>query len=279
MFSGTRNTLNGATGSGTTEGGPERPGPEGVTDKLAAIRRCLAVYHSAAAGIAGNFVLTVIENTGKVRAQHFAVGDVDAMAAEALARGQNANVYFAPALLRKNLPRGQRGAFGDIVVVLGLVIDDDGDTGKKAVLPPGVDPSIVVTTCQVPTVNRHLHFVFKRPLPPAEAKGLAELLHRKCGGDHGTKDVAHVWRLPETMNHPNAAKMARGRAEPQPIELTGGTFEPIDPDDLRQTLESYRTLGHSPAQQKVKAPVAMDLRVIRRTATRSFHACRTGCDN
>jgi hypothetical protein len=25
-------------------------------------------------------------------------------------------------------------------------------------------------------------------------------LNRKCGGDHGTRDVAHVWRLPGTMS-------------------------------------------------------------------------------
>jgi hypothetical protein len=238
---------NGATGGRATEGGPERPGPEDVGDKLAAVRKCLAAYHTAAARTAGDFVLTVIENTGRVRTQHFAVGDVDAMAAEALARGNNANVYFAPALLRKDLPRGQRGATGDIVVVLGLVIDDDGDTGKRAVLPPGIEPSIVVTTCQIPCVNRHLHLLFKRPLLPAEAKALAELLHRKCGGDSGTKDVAHVWRLPQTMNYPNAAKIARGRpAEPQSIELTGGSFELIDPDELRQTLEALPDLRSQP---------------------------------
>src|SRR5262249_31720466 len=102
-------------------------------------------------------------------------------------------------------------------------------------------------------VNRHLHFVFKRPLLPDEAKALAELLHRKCGGDHGTKDVAHIWRLPETMNHPNATKIARGRpAGPQPIKLTGGTFEPIDPDDLRQILETLPDLRLQPRTTKGK---------------------------
>ena len=132
-----------------------------------------------------------------------------------------------------------RGTANDIVAVHGLVIDDDGDTGKRAVLPPGFAPTIEVTTCTQPVVNRHLHFVFKRSLTPQEAKVLAELLHRKCGGDHGTKDIAHVWRLPQTLNHPNSTKLARGRpAEPQPVEVSGGTFEPVDPDELQRALDA-----------------------------------------
>jgi putative DNA primase/helicase len=221
----------------------ERLEPETASDKYAAIRGCLQLYHSAAAGIDGVFVLTIIDHTGKALVQQFAVGDVDAMAAEALARGQNANVYLAPALLRKDLSRGKRGALGDIVIVLSFVVDDDGDKRRNAVLPPGIDPSIVVTTSRIPCVNRQFHFILKRPLPPAEAKALAELLHRKCGGDNGTKDVVHVWRLPQTLNHPNAAKISRGRpAEPQAVELTGGTFQPVDPDELQRALESMPDL-------------------------------------
>jgi hypothetical protein len=71
-------------------------------------------------------------------------------------------VYFAPAVLRKDLPRGSRGGLDDIVAVLGAVIDDDGDTGKRAVLPQRVEPSIELTTCVKPSVNRRVHFVFKR---------------------------------------------------------------------------------------------------------------------
>jgi hypothetical protein len=129
----------------------------------------------------------VIDQKGKVAIQQFRVGDVDGMAVEALARGQNGDVYFAPAVLGNDLRRGQRGAFDDIVRVLGLVIDDDADTGKRAILPQGIDPSIVLTTCRRPCVNRHLHFVFNRSPPPTDAKALSELLHRKCGGDNGNK--------------------------------------------------------------------------------------------
>jgi Protein of unknown function (DUF3631) len=211
-------------------------GSSTAADDVTPITDCLRLYHETAAGADGVFVLTIIDPmTGKVRPQQFAIGDVDSMAKEAVARSAYGNVYFAPTLLRRDLPQGKRGEFKDITVVLGLAIDDDGDTGKRAILPPTIRPSIEVTTCQRPTVNRQPHFVFSRPLPPNEAGALAELLHRKCGGDHGTKDVAHVWRLPKTLNFPNAAKIARGRpSEPQPVDLTGGS---IDPDELRRALE------------------------------------------
>ncbi len=213
--------------------------PGAAFDEPAAIRDCLQLYHDVAAGVAGVLVLTVIDTSGTVRPQQFAIGDVDGMAAEALARGQAANVYFAPATLRRDLSHNSRGTANDIVAVLGLVIDDDCDTGKRAILPPGIGPTIEVTTSTQPAANRHYHFVFTRPLSPQDAKALAALLHRKCGGDHGTKDIAHVWRLPQTLNHPNAAKLARGRpAEPQSVEVTGGTFEPVDPDELRRILEA-----------------------------------------
>jgi len=210
----------------------------------ASARACLQLYHKAAAGCDGIFMLTTIDpKTGKVRPRQFAIGDVEGMAAEAVALGGHSNVYFSTVVLRRDLSRGARGTANDIVAVLGLPIDDDVDTGRPAILPRGIKPSIQISTSTGPHPNQHLHFVFTRPLPLGEAKTLAELLHRKCGGDHGTKDVAHVWRLPQTWNHPNTAKIARGRpAEPQSVELTGGSLEPIDPDVLGRALEAMPDL-------------------------------------
>ena len=109
----------------------------------------------------------------------------------------------------------------------------------SAVLPLDIGASIEITTSTNPTVNRHIHYVFTRPLAPDEAKSLTELLHRKCGGDHGTRDIVHVWRVPQTLNHPDARKIARGRSvEPQPVELTGGTLRRVHPEDLRRALEA-----------------------------------------
>ena len=206
----------------------------------------LQLYHNAAQSTPGVLVLTPIVEGKKPRPQKFSIGDVEGMAAEATARGEHANVYFAPAVLRQDLPIGQRGKAEDIVAQLGLVIDDDPDTGKPAVLPP-IEPSAVVETSPG---NRHIHFVFTRPLPPAEAELLARLLHSKCGGDSGTADVAHVWRIPDTLNIPTATKIKRGRSkDPQPVTLTeDGTLRPVDPDELRRVLDAMPDL--KPADPK-----------------------------
>jgi hypothetical protein len=209
-------------------------------DGLDALRAVLSLYRDAAVGLKGYFVLTIIDaRTNKALPQRFAPRDVDGMAAEAAARAGAANVYFAPAVLKKSLAAGARGGLDDIVVVLGLVIDDDGDTGKRAVLPPITKSSLEITTCWVPFVNRQHHFVFTKPLTVVAASKLAELLHRKCGGDYGTADPDHVWRLPQTRNHPNAKKINERRRppEPQDVTLTGGSFQRIDPDAFRRELE------------------------------------------
>ena len=59
---------------------------------------------------------------------------------------------------------------------------------------------------------------------------LADLAKRKCGGDSGVKDIDHVWRVPSTFNHPNKAKLARGRPkEPQAVELIDGSMRLVIP--------------------------------------------------
>jgi Family of unknown function (DUF5906)/RepB DNA-primase from phage plasmid len=207
---------------------------------LDSARDLLRLYHDAADGRDG--VLMLVPIADKARPQKFRIGDVEGMATEAVTRGTTSNVYFAPALIRRDIQNGKRGKATDIVAQLGLVIDDDLDTGKAAILP-SIEPTAIVETCRVPAINRHIHYAFTRALPPAEAAALAELLYRKCGGDTGTKDTAHVWRVPGTLNYPTEAKIKRGRpAEPQPVMLIGGTMEAVDPDDLRRALESMPDL-------------------------------------
>ncbi len=213
--------------------------------------RLLSLYHETAAGVKDAvFVLTCITPAktkgaaSTVSPQRFRIGDVTAMAAEAKARGQHSNVYFSPALMRKDLPRGSRGEEKDIVAVPAVVIEEDADTGKLVTLPAGVAPSFVVMSSSKPTLNRHFHFVFDKPLPPDAAKELAALASRKCGGDHGGKDITHVWRVPETLNFPNWQKIERGRPEtPQMVELIdGGTGEPVSAEALRAALQAMPDL-------------------------------------
>jgi hypothetical protein len=159
----------------------------------------LQLYHEAGQGIDGVFkVLSIDPGTGHVAVHQFGVGDVDAMATEVLRLAASRNVYFSPALMRRDLDPCKRGGKQDIVAVVGVVIDDDRDTGRACVLPSGVDPSVIVVTSSMPEVNRHVHFVLSQPLFAMEAAPFAHLLHRKCGGDAGTRDICHVWRLPGT---------------------------------------------------------------------------------
>jgi AAA domain len=213
--------------------------------------KLLAKYHSVAVGAEGVLVLSVIDTAGKTRPQKFAIGEAQIMADEGMARGQAANAYFGPAIMRRDLAHDERGGKEDVIGITGLVIDADADTGKSVVLPPGIEPTFIVTTCRVPAVNRHIHFVFTRLLTPQEGSVLAALLHQKCGGDHGTKDIAHVWRLPGTKNIPGDTKLRRGRPkEPQAVELAGGSGEAVDPDALRKVLmampdhPSHRSMGN-----------------------------------
>ena len=49
-------------------------------------------------------------------------------------------------------------------------------------------------------------------LPTANAKAIAVPLGDALGGDKGSKDVSHIWRIPGTLNWPGATKLARGRS-------------------------------------------------------------------
>ena len=180
----------------------------------------LGLYHKVAAGASGAFVLAHIapattKEAGErpLHVQRFRINDAEGMAAEARSRGACENVYFGPALMRTDLAKGKRGKEGDITAVLAIVLEEDGDTGKLVTPPCGITPTFEIETSHTPTLNRHFHFVFDQPLSPQDAKALAILAHRKCGGDSGGKDISHVWRVPETLNFPDWRKLARGRPE------------------------------------------------------------------
>ena len=127
----------------------------------------------------------------------------------------HANVYIPLHLVRKGLDRGKRGKKSDIVATLGLAADIDTDKGFVGAVP--LKPSLELETS---TGNRQPFFLLERAISPAEATQLAEALHAFTGGDGGTKDIDHIWRVPGTLNWPNAVKVARGRSlVPQPVRV------------------------------------------------------------
>ena len=191
----------------------------------------LMLYHRTAEGVNGVLMLGTVnpveekpEKKAPYRTQRFKIGDADGMAKEAVGRAGSANVYFAPAVIKPDLKKGARGKKKDIVAVLGFAADDDRDNDKPAVMPP-IAPSAIVQTCETPTVNRHPHWVLSRPLTLEEAEPIADLMKCKVGGDSGTGDLAHVWRVPGTRNHPNKTKLDRGRPEGAAARKTGGRHD------------------------------------------------------
>lgn len=209
-----------------------------------AIELVLARYHESARGRPGLFILSHVEPqkskaTKKPRLHplRFGIGDHDAMADEARRRAIHSNIYFGPALMRPDISRGSRGKKTDITAVLSLVLEEDGDTDKLVTMPPGIDPTFEIATSNNPTLNRHFHFLYDEPLSPKEALELAELAYRKCGGDSCGKDIAHIWRLPNTLNHPCYRKIERGRPPgSQAVKLIGGTGKPVSVKHLRAAL-------------------------------------------
>ena len=196
-----------------------------------AIRAHVSMLHKLARGVDGELVLAVYgedpaefdPRTGKPgkpvhrHVERFQIGDVDGMTAAAMRFSgvPHANVYTPLHVVRCGLGAGQRGQVVDLVAVLGLVADMDADTGHSGEMP--IDPSMIVETSPG---NLQPITLFDRPVVPADAKPLAECLKAATGSDHGTGDIGHVWRMPGTLNWPNAKKLARGRdASPAPVKV------------------------------------------------------------
>lgn len=186
------------------------------------VRDHVEMLHRLAAGIDGVLVVSAFNASltdDKGIITHHRIGDVDGMVAaiEAHDDTPHMNSYCGLQVMRRGLPRGARGGEKDIVAVLGLVADMDADTGRGAGEYP-VAPNYVVETSPG---NAQPFWLFDRPVVPDVAKAMAKGLKAVTGSDHGTADVAHVWRIPGTKNWPNQKKLERGRS-PVPFDVTVG---------------------------------------------------------
>ena len=102
-----------------------------------------------------------------------------------------------------------------MVAILAAVPDLDGDKGVKTELP--VEAPYIVESSPG---NFQPVYIFERPLAPADAKPALTALCDFVGGDSGTKDCSHVWRIPGTLNIPTKSKLARGRSSvPAPVSI------------------------------------------------------------
>lgn len=211
--------------------------PIATFDNLA-IGKHVELLHHLAKGRDGVFVVSVFNEDSPGIITHHRVGEVtdmiDAICAQSAAPG--ANVYCGLQLMRSDLPRGKRGSKSDIVAVLGLVADMDADTGKVGIMP--VTPSFVIETSPG---NTQPVILFDQAIAPDKAETLAKALQRATDSDSGTGDIAHVWRIPGTLNYPNVAKIARGR-RPEPVAVvlqTAFVGEVYSEEKLAEILLPY----------------------------------------
>jgi predicted P-loop ATPase len=227
------------------------------------VEQHLALLHdlARASGATGKLVLFAVgENpqTGrkvKPLVQHFAIGDVSVMADAAVAYAQQAhvNVYAPWAVFRNDLAHGAKGDEQQVVATLALVADLDNDKQLElpiAALP--IEPSYMIESSRG---NFQPVFPFSRALANGEAKALAISLSDFIGGDAGTKDLSHVWRVPGTLNWPNKKKVQRGRSlEPQPVRVAKPfTGMLIDPATLKVALASGKPNGKAKGKAQGKA--------------------------
>lgn len=250
------------------------------------IRDHVEMLHRLAHGVAGVLVVSVFNASlpsDKGVITHHRIGDVDDMVAaiEAHSGTPGANAYVGLQVMRRGLPRGARGTEKDIIAVLGLVADVDADTGKDAGEYP-LPPNMVLETSPG---NRQPFWMFDRPVAPAIAKAIARGLKAATGADHGTVDVTHVWRVPGTLNWPNATKLARGRS-PDPatvnvVEPWDGTL--TDPTALALAVSAHASspeaepvnLGDLPDVDGVEvSPEAARILGANDVGDRSAHAAR-----
>ncbi|WP_312942366.1 AAA family ATPase [Agrobacterium pusense] len=232
-----------------------------------AVREHVGMLHHLANGLSGKFVVSTFfaNPAGEDKAggviSHHSVGDVDGTVDAVMAHAEtpNANTYICPNLMRPTLERGKKGGESDVVAVLALVADMDDDTGRSGTMP--VDPNYVVESSPG---NFQCFLLLDTPLSAADAKPLARSLKVAANADHCTVDMAHVWRVPGTLNWPNAKKLARGRhSDPAPVniaELWNG--EVTNVENLRIALQAWSATETSTSSMTIgELPKACDVQV------------------
>jgi hypothetical protein len=228
---------------------PEQVCREPEADPLAdadhqAIRSHVEMLHQLAknADVDGILTFSRIDDKGNVNTERFAIGDADHMADAIIGWSchPKLNIYMPWVIWRKDLAHGAKGAEEDIRAVLAFVGDLDADKGKKAVGLDGLPiaaPYVVETSAG----SYHATFPLKRALPVAEAKPIAEALSNAIGGDAGTKDTSHIWRIPGTLNWPNQKKLDRGRpGTPQKVTVkVAWTGESLEPGTIFEAVKGF----------------------------------------
>ncbi len=131
------------------------------------------------------------------------------------------NIYYSPAIRRTDLKKSERGGLDSITQALGFVVDCDTPESHRLwsnnCKDINLNPSIVVQTS---SQRVQLIYLFKKPTNDFETwKIYAERLVNHFGCDSATKDLAHIFRVPNTTNYPNKKKKLDGRITEESIVI------------------------------------------------------------
>jgi hypothetical protein len=174
-----------------------------------AIEAHVSLLHDLAAGLDGILILAAFEEGGLPNVQRFQIGDVTGMVETIMGFDGHprVNLYIPWAVMRRDLEPCKKGTEADVVAALAAVPDLDHDKYQFDELP--IEAPYIVESSPG---NFQPVYVFERPLVPAVAKSVLTAISDFIGGDSGTKDCSHVWRIPGTLNIPTKSKLARGRS-------------------------------------------------------------------
>jgi hypothetical protein len=214
------------------------------TPDHAAIRSHVEMLHALAcsACVKGIIAFTRINDRNKTHTERFAIGDANQMADAIIgyASHPGINLYASHVVFRNDLPATSAGGEDDVRAVLCLVGDLDSDIGKKAV---GLDGLPLPAPYVIESSKGNFQPVFPlgRALSKAEAKPIAMALSDAIGGDSGTKDTSHLWRIPGTLNWPTQEKLDRGRSPiPQLVTVKlAWSGETVEPGALWKAVEGF----------------------------------------
>ena len=129
------------------------------------------------------------------------------------------NIYYSPSIRKPNLGKKERGGLDTITQALGFVVDCDTPKSfqrwKTNCEEVNLLPSYVVQTS---SQRVQLVYLFSKSTNNFDLwKQYAERLvaHFEC--DSATKDLAHVFRVPNTINYPNKKKKLEGRVNEKSV--------------------------------------------------------------
>lgn len=148
------------------------------------------------------------------------------------------NVYWSAGLRRLDLPIGSRGTEADITKMVAIVVDLDNAesaaTWEQKVKVMKLMPTFAIRTSTTPTERYQLVYLLNEPTDDFDAwKIAARKLESYLGADHCSKDMSHVWRIPNTTNWPNKKKRDLGRvAELSEITYKDGPSYELEDFDI-----------------------------------------------